>query len=670
MDQQSSTSDGLHPQDLSSSCIPVVYDLSRRSEECLLKGGAVEALHAAQPPGWYVCDGGGEAMVFPQNDCDLIPFPSQQIQPDDGFCSSTVTLSYVSRSHVFTSSGVPPHLVDRDLAAEDGHQPHQQASAPATLPAEVVQRVAVCYLTHAQNVQQEDPQQNGLCGLISMGPPGRENVSDSELGLLVSFTEEPALHHRASAVAFPFSPEYGGALEDPAPLDDAEDAFQLPQAAASPSGDGFADSGVTEPARTGVEQPSNCHVADVHPAEVPDSDPDPQCPAGGQAPARDEPFERKKLPARSGRGMRLEAIVHNIHPSWFRARACAFTRKPRRPKPQAKEQGRLNSCGGQKKTGGGLQESASLEEVPEGPSSRRSGIGSPVTPPATKPRRRPRAGRASYLAVQEPELKLKCLNERRGRREPRVENFSPFVRVEVRGNATCTVVNHPEESPSRPGQQAPFPRLLCAAAPSASCVQYGRVSAASSRRGALVCSLCGASANAPDLGDLHGPYYAEGFRPPSEPSPDSPRDDGSDSDSSSRGKRPSLAREMMQADAGRPWSAAMMDGWFRPPVVPLLPAEYWLHEDCAVWSAGVFLVRGRLYGLEEAVRLAQETECSSCRDAGATLGCFVKGCPRKYHYICALHSDCVLNEDNFSMKCTKHKTKLKRGSADDYQNAR
>ena len=46
---------------------------------------------------------------------------------------------------------------------------------------------------------------------------------------------------------------------------------------------------------------------------------------------------------------------------------------------------------------------------------------------------------------------------------------------------------------------------------------------------------------------------------------------------------------------------------FRSPVVPLEPCEYWLHEDCCVWSAGVFLVKGKVYGLEEAVKVAQET---------------------------------------------------------------
>ncbi|XP_062342094.1 serine/arginine repetitive matrix protein 1-like [Osmerus eperlanus] len=91
------------------------------------------------------------------------------------------------------------------------------------------------------------------------------------------------------------------------------------------------------------------------------------------------------------------------------------------------------------------------------------------------------------------------------------------------------------------------------------------------------------------------------------------------------------------------------------------PGERWVHEDCGVWSAGVFLVKGMLYGLDEAVRLARETVCTACGRPGATMGCFIKSCPTKYHYKCACQSGCALNEDNFSMRCPKHKNKTFQG---------
>uniref|UniRef100_A0A3B4U8N0 PHD-type domain-containing protein n=1 Tax=Seriola dumerili TaxID=41447 RepID=A0A3B4U8N0_SERDU len=215
----------------------------------------------------------------------------------------------------------------------------------------------------------------------------------------------------------------------------------------------------------------------------------------------------------------------------------------------------------------------------------------------------------------------------------------------------------------------------------------------------LVCCLCGRSANAMDLGDLHGPYYPEGYQP-STKTPASvsglkgDEDDYSDSDSSScsiRGRRrksagphspwslrPGAQLKQKGLLENRRWtgdstgspaakrarsdpSSADVEDWYSPPVLPLEPCEYWLHEDCGIWSAGVFLVKGKIYGLEEAVKVAQETVCSACRDPGATLGCFFKGCPNKYHYRCALESaDCVLIEENFSMKCKKHKVSRKK----------
>uniref|UniRef100_A0A8C7R6P7 Uncharacterized protein n=1 Tax=Oncorhynchus mykiss TaxID=8022 RepID=A0A8C7R6P7_ONCMY len=160
--------------------------------------------------------------------------------------------------------------------------------------------------------------------------------------------------------------------------------------------------------------------------------------------------------------------------------------------------------------------------------------------------------------------------------------------------------------------------------------------------GSLVCCLCRGSANAMDLGDLHGPYYPEGNRPSAKPPARTPglkeEEDFSDSDSScsmrGRGRKcarppgvpwphkpgprlsqegllgrwtsnsdpsgsPAAKRARIENGAGVTSEAAVED-WYSPPVVPLDQCEYWLHEDCSIWSAGVFLVKGRVYGLEEA----------------------------------------------------------------------
>lgn len=93
------------------------------------------------------------------------------------------------------------------------------------------------------------------------------------------------------------------------------------------------------------------------------------------------------------------------------------------------------------------------------------------------------------------------------------------------------------------------------------------------------------------------------------------------------------------------------------PQMPMDPEELWVHEGCIVWTSGVYLVSGRLYGLQEALDGARETCCSYCETVGSTLGCYSKGCTLRYHYLCAMEADCSLNEDNFSLRCPKHKVK-------------
>ncbi|XP_016431556.1 transcription factor 20 isoform X2 [Sinocyclocheilus rhinocerous] len=94
------------------------------------------------------------------------------------------------------------------------------------------------------------------------------------------------------------------------------------------------------------------------------------------------------------------------------------------------------------------------------------------------------------------------------------------------------------------------------------------------------------------------------------------------------------------------------------PLVPLDPEELWVHEGCIVWTSGVYLVNGRLYGLQEALDGARDTSCSHCEMVGSTLGCYSKGCTLRFHYLCAIEADCSLNEDNFSLRCPKHKSKI------------
>ena len=83
------------------------------------------------------------------------------------------------------------------------------------------------------------------------------------------------------------------------------------------------------------------------------------------------------------------------------------------------------------------------------------------------------------------------------------------------------------------------------------------------------------------------------------------------------------------------------------------PFEVWLHESCVIWSVGVYMVEGKIYGLEEALNLAAETKCSHCLENGATLGCF-KSCNSNFHYHCAKKNNCQFHEQNFTIRCPKH----------------
>lgn len=224
---------------------------------------------------------------------------------------------------------------------------------------------------------------------------------------------------------------------------------------------------------------------------------------------------------------------------------------------------------GQNQQEGGGGAGAEQERKGAAPRRRRS------KPPASrKPaarwrrKRRPRAGPAAGFCPTEPEIKLRFADVKEGKKR-RAGGFCPFVHVD---ETSCLVVNFPEDQEgvtSSPGRRRPGPRSVPGFVPNTSCSQLCRLSADGERQAAPLCCLCGHTANAVGLGDLHGPYRPAG---------------------------PAGDQQNRRAGA---------EGDRSPP--PKAPPEFWIHEDCGVWAAGVFLVRGRLYGLEEAARVARET---------------------------------------------------------------
>lgn len=266
-------------------------------------------------------------------------------------------------------------------------------------------------------------------------------------------------------------------------------------------------------------------------------------------------------------------------------------------------------------------------------------LGKTVNQKAAMRRKRKRRYKPSapLFPSLEPEIALKYA--KRKKRERKSDSFSPFIHIEKQ---KCTVVNYHEEElkvRSRTGPSQTASKSVSGFVPNTSCFYLGRLSSEPKCGEFLRCCLCGQTANTLMLGDLHGPYYPASL-------------ESHDSRTTHNGHPENHTAE----DGPKFQFSSFHEGNFSPKV-PLDLDECWVHEDCGTWSTGVFLVRGKLYGLKEAALLAQQTICSSCQQSGAIMGCFQKGCFRNYHYTCAIQSGCVLNEDNFSLRCPDHKNK-------------
>ncbi|KAK0168538.1 hypothetical protein PV327_002324 [Microctonus hyperodae] len=83
--------------------------------------------------------------------------------------------------------------------------------------------------------------------------------------------------------------------------------------------------------------------------------------------------------------------------------------------------------------------------------------------------------------------------------------------------------------------------------------------------------------------------------------------------------------------------------------------EVWLHEQCAVWAAGVYLAGGRVTGLQEAVWDATKSICETCGLTGANIGCVKRGCKAVTHYPCALTKGWHLDSIQYIPKCNVHR---------------
>ncbi|XP_075039002.1 transcription factor 20-like isoform X2 [Mixophyes fleayi] len=321
------------------------------------------------------------------------------------------------------------------------------------------------------------------------------------------------------------------------------------------------------------------------------------------------------------------------------------------------------------------------------------------------------------VAPIEPEIILKYASQSIDRTENKAKSFFPYIHMEIKEELglSCVIFNAEEEEQHwkkitsvRKGQCTMSPQHTENKAPPVSTFMVqGPAVTESALVGHLVCCFCGKWANYKNLGDLFGPFYTQEYvstlskNPPLKKSLEAPikvkvrhKDalDGCKTDSdeeeepqqpreqrslsahprykrrhrfgdfaSSRHAVPSRMKTInpceLSLDSNGPSTADKIhDRGFQIPQLPLDCNEFWMHEGCVLWASGVYFVCGRLYGLQEAFDIAREMMCAHCHEPGATLGCYNKGCACCYHLPCAMDSECLLNEEDFSVRCPKHQT--------------
>ncbi|KAL0151092.1 hypothetical protein M9458_053605, partial [Cirrhinus mrigala] len=220
-----------------------------------------------------------------------------------------------------------------------------------------------------------------------------------------------------------------------------------------------------------------------------------------------------------------------------------------------------------------------------------------ATSTAKRRRRKPRSsGPSSMFSPEEPEIKLKYANHKEDKKDARPEGFAPYIHMEL---SSCTIVNFREEDvySTKKGSQ----QVVSGVIPKTSCLQLGRVGSDARLQVKHFCCLCGRTGNVEGLGDLHGPYRSSGVQPvcKSDSSPAVPKQELDCSDLDSVCSLEDGTSQSVRRQRKENCSEGVEES--------RVCSEHWIHEDCSIWTAGIFLVKGKLYGLEEAIRLAQET---------------------------------------------------------------
>ncbi|TSO37077.1 Retinoic acid-induced protein 1 [Bagarius yarrelli] len=274
-------------------------------------------------------------------------------------------------------------------------------------------------------------------------------------------------------------------------------------------------------------------------------------------------------------------------------------------------------------------------------------------------------------------------------------SFKPYVHIDSSKKlaSLCTIINKPEEEHllvQIRKKNLENNRTI----PNSSVMLQGPLVNRSLTDRCLICCLCGKPANYKELGDLCGPYYPENTIPrktlslkyhedfrqnrakeqvkeamcSSEQINDLKKE--GETDLLQEGKSEGgCSREMRERRAqhrrrlglqARFKRLQLLKGRDREGVPPAgeegsysvlqrlqLEAEsneHWAHESCTVWTSGVILIAGKIYGLKEAAWDSTLTKCSKCQTEGASISCSWRNCINKYHYVCAKDTGFVIYE--------------------------
>ena len=167
-----------------------------------------------------------------------------------------------------------------------------------------------------------------------------------------------------------------------------------------------------------------------------------------------------------------------------------------------------------------------------------------------------------------------------------------------------------------------------------------------------VCVFCNQTSHYRGLGDLFGPYYIPST---DVKTPQKIRNSSQSSEGSAKKPPGKRQRRSNFVEDSAENSDATGDGGQDPNAT-----EIWFHEDCFVWIPNVFLIGGRIVGLEEGIAQCQELFCCSCEQRGASVGCTAPGCRLVVHVHCGRQLHWRMDIDNFDAKCVDHLTPQER----------